>query len=69
MLPMDNAVSSWPIPSYATATDGYVDARTLDARYSSGNLRGRVGFEPALRALLDAGVSVVVGECRHRVQT
>ncbi|KJS52185.1 hypothetical protein VM98_33015, partial [Streptomyces rubellomurinus subsp. indigoferus] len=60
---------SGTIPFYSTATGGFIDTRTLDARYWYGNLRGRVGFEPALRALIDTGVSFFVEVSPHPVLT
>uniref|UniRef100_UPI00389A3550 SDR family NAD(P)-dependent oxidoreductase n=1 Tax=Streptomyces kaniharaensis TaxID=212423 RepID=UPI00389A3550 len=60
---------SGQIPFYSTATGGFVDTRTLDARYWYGNLRGRVGFEPAIRALIDNGVTFFVEVSPHPVLT
>ncbi|KJS61073.1 hypothetical protein VM95_17515, partial [Streptomyces rubellomurinus] len=60
---------SGTIPFYSTATGGFIDTRTLDARYWYGNLRGRVGFEPALRAVIDTGVSFFVEVSPHPVLT
>ncbi|MGA5819073.1 SDR family NAD(P)-dependent oxidoreductase [Kitasatospora sp. NPDC094028] len=60
---------SGQIPFYSTATGGFIDTSTLDAAYWYGNLRGRVGFEPALRALIDTGASFFVEVSPHPVLT
>ncbi|KJS51426.1 hypothetical protein VM98_37240, partial [Streptomyces rubellomurinus subsp. indigoferus] len=60
---------SGTVPLCATATGGLIDTRALDARYLYGNLRGRVGFGPALRALIDTGVSFFVEVSPHPVLT
>ncbi|WP_449344028.1 SDR family NAD(P)-dependent oxidoreductase [Streptomyces pactum] len=57
------------VPFYSTATGGFVDTATLDAAYWYGNLRGRVGFEPAVRALIDHGTHCFVEMSPHPVLT
>ncbi|WP_222108252.1 type I polyketide synthase [Streptomyces sp. SAJ15] len=61
--------TSGRIPFYSTATGGFIDTKTLDSGYWYGNLRGRVGFEPAIRALIDNGVQVFVEMSPHPVLT
>ncbi|MET9687191.1 type I polyketide synthase [Streptomyces sp. NPDC006514] len=60
---------SGQIPFYSTATGGFIDTKSLDAAYWYGNLRGRVGFEPAIRALIDTGVNCFVEASPHPVLT
>ena len=55
------------IPFYSTATGGFVDTAALDAAYWYGNLRGRVGFEPAVRALVDNGAGCFMEMSPHPV--
>ncbi|MBJ8338089.1 SDR family NAD(P)-dependent oxidoreductase [Antrihabitans sp. YC3-6] len=55
------------IPFYSTAVGGFVDTATLDADYWYRNLRGQVGFEPAIRALADQGTSCFVEVSPHPV--
>ncbi|WP_024802961.1 type I polyketide synthase [Nocardia sp. BMG51109] len=57
------------IPFYSTVVGGFVDTATLDAGYWYRNLRGRVGFEPAVRALLDQGATCFVEISPHPVLT
>nr|WP_144383857.1 type I polyketide synthase [Streptomyces sp. SAJ15] len=57
------------VPFYSTATGGFIDTKMLDSGYWYGNLRGRVGFEPAIRALIDNGVQVFVEMSPHPVLT
>ncbi|MBH5333910.1 SDR family NAD(P)-dependent oxidoreductase [Streptomyces pactum] len=57
------------VPFYSTATGGFIDTATLDAAYWYGNLRGRVGFEPAVRALIDHGTGFFVEMSPHPVLT
>src|SRR5829696_596131 len=54
---------------YSTAVGGFVDTATLDAGYWYGNLRSRVGFEPAVRALLDGGAGCFLEMSPHPVLT
>ncbi|MFH8371865.1 SDR family NAD(P)-dependent oxidoreductase, partial [Streptomyces sp. NPDC018031] len=44
-----------------------IDTATLDAGYWYGNLRGRVGFEPAVRALIDNRTNCFVEVSPHPV--
>ncbi|MFB6576660.1 SDR family NAD(P)-dependent oxidoreductase [Streptomyces sp. NPDC056402] len=60
---------SGQIPFYSTVTGGFIDTKTLDAAYWYSNLRGRVGFEPAIRALIDTGVNCFVEVSPHPVLT
>ncbi|MFD3466027.1 SDR family NAD(P)-dependent oxidoreductase [Streptomyces sp. NPDC058682] len=60
---------SGQIPFYSTVTGGFIDTKSLDAAYWYGNLRGRVGFEPAIRALIDTGVNCFVEVSPHPVLT
>ncbi|CAA9255940.1 MAG: Modular polyketide synthase, partial [uncultured Corynebacteriales bacterium] len=57
------------VPFYSTAVGGFVDTATLDGGYWYRNLRGRVGFEPALRALLDKGTGCFLEVSPHPVLT
>ncbi|WP_313956512.1 SDR family NAD(P)-dependent oxidoreductase [Streptomyces sp. SAJ15] len=57
------------VPFYSTAAGGFIDTKTLDAAYWYGNLRGRVGFEPAIRALIDKGNGFFVEVSPHPVLT
>ncbi|MEV0442020.1 beta-ketoacyl synthase N-terminal-like domain-containing protein [Streptomyces spectabilis] len=56
------------VPFYSTVTGGWVeDAGVLDARYWYRNLRGQVGFAPAVAALLAQGHGVFVEVSAHPV--
>ncbi|UYQ66235.1 type I polyketide synthase [Streptomyces peucetius] len=55
------------VPFYSTAVGGFVDTATLDGSYWYGNLRGRVGFEPAVRALADNGTGCFLEMSPHPV--
>nr|WHM27942.1 NftD1 [Streptomyces conglobatus] len=57
------------IPFYSTAVDGYVDTTGLDAAYWYRNIRNRVGFEAAIRALIDDGAARFVEVSPHPVLT
>ncbi|MFG1796152.1 SDR family NAD(P)-dependent oxidoreductase [Nocardia sp. NPDC049149] len=57
------------IPFYSTVTGEFVDTEILDGSYWYQNLRGRVGFEPAIRALLDQGAGCFVEMSPHPVLT
>ena len=48
------------VPFYSTVTGGHLDPTTLDADYWWRNAREPVLFEPATRALLDAGHRVFI---------
>ncbi|WP_069164173.1 type I polyketide synthase [Nocardia altamirensis] len=60
---------SGSIPFYSTVTGEFVDTSVLDGGYWYRNLRGRVGFEPAIRALLDQGAGCFVEMSPHPVLT
>ena len=55
------------IPFYSTAAGAFMDTAALDAGYWYRNLRGRVGFEPAVRALIENGTSCFVEVSPHPV--
>jgi acyl transferase domain-containing protein/acyl carrier protein len=57
------------VPFYSTATGGFIDTAELDAGYWYRNLRGRVGFEPAVRALIDNGAGCFIEVSPHPVLT
>ncbi|MEU8824618.1 alpha/beta fold hydrolase [Streptomyces sp. NPDC048636] len=59
--------SSGRIPFYSTVTGGFLDTTTMDAAYWYANLRGQVGFEPAIRALLDNGAGCFLEMSPHPV--
>ncbi|MEU8824622.1 SDR family NAD(P)-dependent oxidoreductase [Streptomyces sp. NPDC048636] len=61
--------SSGRIPFYSTVTGGFLDTTTMDAAYWYANLRGQVGFEPAIRALIDKGMGCFVEVSPHPVLT
>ena len=63
------APTSGRVRFYSTATGGFVDMGTLDAAYWYRNLRGRVGFEPAVRALIDNGAGCFLEMSPHPVLT
>ncbi|MDG4810889.1 type I polyketide synthase [Micromonospora sp. WMMD1120] len=55
------------IPFYSTTTGGFTDTAHLDAGYWYRNLRGQVGFGPAIRALVDNGATCFVEVSPHPV--
>ncbi|WP_299542496.1 type I polyketide synthase, partial [uncultured Streptomyces sp.] len=57
------------IPFYSTVEGEFIDTARLDADYWYANLRGRVGFEPAVRALVDNGVNCFIETSPHPVLT
>ncbi|WP_024802960.1 type I polyketide synthase [Nocardia sp. BMG51109] len=57
------------IPFYSTVVGEFIDTATLDAGYWYRNLRGRVGFEPAIRALADNRTNCFVEISPHPVLT
>nr|APD71625.1 type I polyketide synthase 19 [Streptomyces sp.] len=61
--------SSGRVPFYSTVTGGYLDTATMDAAYWYRNLRNPVGFEPAIRALIDKGMGCFVEVSPHPVLT
>ncbi|MFG1796151.1 type I polyketide synthase [Nocardia sp. NPDC049149] len=65
----DVTPQSGSIPFYSTVTGGFVDTEILDGGYWYRNLRGQVGFEPAVRALLDQGAGCFVEVSPHPVLT
>ncbi|MFY1636764.1 type I polyketide synthase [Solwaraspora sp. WMMB335] len=54
---------------FSTAAGEFVDTAKLDAEYWYRNLRGRVGFEPAIRALVEHGAGCFVEASPHPVLT
>ena len=63
------APRSGDVPFYSTVDGGFVDTATLDAEYWYRNLRGTVGFEPAVRALIDDGAHSFIEVSSHPVLT
>ncbi|WP_417281761.1 type I polyketide synthase [Actinokineospora guangxiensis] len=63
------APKSGSVPFYSTTVGGFVDTATLDAGYWYRNLRGRVGFEPAVRALVEDGAGCFAEMSPHPVLT
>jgi acyl transferase domain-containing protein/acyl carrier protein len=57
------------IAFYSTLTGGALDTTTMDADYWYRNLRNPVLFEPATRALLDAGYDTFIEVSPHPVLT
>jgi acyl transferase domain-containing protein/acyl carrier protein len=57
------------VPFHSTVTGGFIDTTTMDAGYWYRNLRGQVGFEPAIRALLDNGAGCFLEMSPHPVLT
>ncbi|MFC9897589.1 acyltransferase domain-containing protein [Nocardia sp. NPDC127579] len=57
------------IPFYSTSVGGFIDTVRLDADYWYRSLRDRVGFEPAVRALIDHGAGCFVEISPHPVLT
>ncbi|MEU3459410.1 SDR family NAD(P)-dependent oxidoreductase [Streptomyces sp. NPDC006733] len=57
------------VPFYSTVTGGFLDTASMDAAYWYRNLRNPVGFEPAIRALLDKGMGCFVEISPHPVLT
>ncbi|WP_369183246.1 type I polyketide synthase [Streptomyces sp. Y1] len=55
------------VPFYSTAVGDFVDTTVLDGGYWYRNLRGRVGFEPAIRALIDNGAGCFLEMSPHPV--
>ncbi|MFE9664846.1 SDR family NAD(P)-dependent oxidoreductase [Streptomyces sp. NPDC005955] len=55
------------VPLYSTALGGFVDTATMDAAYWYANLRNPVGFEPAVRALVDDGAGCFLEMSPHPV--
>ncbi|MGV4987466.1 SDR family NAD(P)-dependent oxidoreductase [Streptomyces sp. NRAIS4] len=61
--------ASGRVPFYSTVTGEFIDTATMDAGYWYTNLRGQVGFEPAVRALIDRGMGCFVEVSPHPVLT
>ncbi|MEU3459406.1 beta-ketoacyl synthase N-terminal-like domain-containing protein [Streptomyces sp. NPDC006733] len=61
------APRSGSIPLYSTAVGAFVDTASMDAAYWYANLRNPVGFEPAVRALIDNGAGCFVEMSPHPV--
>ncbi|MFJ5849345.1 SDR family NAD(P)-dependent oxidoreductase [Streptomyces sp. NPDC092903] len=57
------------VPFYSTTRGGFLNTAELDAAYWYRNLRGRVGFEPAVRALVGNGATLFVELSPHPVLT
>ncbi|MFD4139641.1 SDR family NAD(P)-dependent oxidoreductase [Streptomyces sp. NPDC058572] len=55
------------VPFYSTVLGEFIDTASLDAGYWYGNLRSRVGFEPAVRALADNGTGCFLEMSPHPV--
>ncbi|NED80447.1 SDR family NAD(P)-dependent oxidoreductase [Streptomyces sp. SID11233] len=60
---------SGTIPFYSTARGEFLNTTELDAAYWYRNLRGRVDFEPAVRALVGNGAKLFVELSPHPVLT
>ncbi|MFC9268182.1 SDR family NAD(P)-dependent oxidoreductase [Streptomyces zhihengii] len=61
--------TSGRVPFLSTVTGGFVDTATMDAAYWYRNLRARVGFAPAVAALVDKGMGCFVEASPHPVLT
>jgi acyl transferase domain-containing protein/NADPH:quinone reductase-like Zn-dependent oxidoreductase/acyl carrier protein len=57
------------VPFYSTAVGRFIDTTDLDAAYWYGNLRARVGFEAAVRALAEDGADCFIEVSPHPVLT
>ncbi|MFD8937268.1 SDR family NAD(P)-dependent oxidoreductase [Streptomyces sp. NPDC059578] len=57
------------VPFYSTVSGGFLDTTTMDAGYWYRNLRNPVGFEPAIRALVDKGTGCFLEMSPHPVLT
>ncbi|MEV7417053.1 type I polyketide synthase [Streptomyces sp. NPDC089919] len=55
------------IPFYSTLSGRFLGTETLDASYWYQNLRGRVGFEAGVRALIDNGMNCFIEVSPHPV--
>jgi acyl transferase domain-containing protein/NADPH:quinone reductase-like Zn-dependent oxidoreductase/acyl carrier protein len=60
---------SAPVRLYSATVGGFIDTATMDAGYWYRNLRDRVGFEPAVRALIDNGAGCFIEISPHPVLT
>ncbi|QNP67577.1 SDR family NAD(P)-dependent oxidoreductase [Streptomyces genisteinicus] len=61
--------TSGRVPFHSTVTGGFIDTATMDAGYWYRNLRARVGFAPAVAALVDKGMGCFVEASPHPVLT
>jgi len=61
------APRSGQIPFYSAAEGRFLDTTALDADYWYRNLRGQVGFEPAVRALTESGMDCFIEVSPHPV--
>ncbi|MQS13783.1 SDR family NAD(P)-dependent oxidoreductase [Streptomyces kaniharaensis] len=61
--------TSGRVPFYSTVVGGFIDTSAMDAAYWYRNLRGQVGFEPAIRALIDNGTGCFLEMSPHPVLT
>ncbi|KJS57874.1 type I polyketide synthase, partial [Streptomyces rubellomurinus] len=61
--------TSGRVPFYSTVVGGFIDTSVMDADYWYRNLRGQVGFEPAIRALIDNGTGCFLEMSPHPVLT
>nr|WLD30099.1 GomB [Streptomyces rubellomurinus] len=61
--------TSGRIPFYSTVVGEFIDTAGVDAAYWYANLRGQVGFEPAIRALIDKGMGCFLEASPHPVLT
>jgi acyl transferase domain-containing protein/thioesterase domain-containing protein/acyl carrier protein len=55
------------VPLYSTALGEFIDTATMDAAYWYANLRNPVGFEPAIRALVENGTGCFLEMSPHPV--
>ncbi|MEU0398609.1 acyltransferase domain-containing protein, partial [Streptomyces sp. NPDC006208] len=55
------------VPFYSTVLGDFIDTASLDSGYWYANLRSRVGFEPAVRALADNGTGCFLEMSPHPV--
>ncbi|HZB48035.1 MAG TPA: acyltransferase domain-containing protein, partial [Mycobacteriales bacterium] len=60
---------SGQVPFYSTVEGRFVDTAGLDGGYWYRNLRGRVGFEPAVRALVAGGTGCFLEMSPHPLLT
>ncbi|WP_435244005.1 acyltransferase domain-containing protein, partial [Streptomyces cucumeris] len=60
---------SGDVPLFSTVTGGWLDTSLMDGGYWYANLRSPVGFEPAVRALLEEGFGAFVEVSPHPVLT
>ncbi|WP_031080605.1 alpha/beta fold hydrolase, partial [Streptomyces sp. NRRL S-118] len=58
---------SGSVPLYSTALGAFIDTADMDAAYWYANLRNPVGFEPAVRALVENGAGCFLEMSPHPV--